>query len=101
VVFDGILAFAGDDDDVLDAGGDALFDDILNLWLVDHSEHFFRLRFRSGEKASAESGGREDGFADFVAAARGAAGLRRVGEAEAWLVIGSVFAHSRRIDTIL
>src|SRR6267378_3674774 len=24
-----------------------------------------------------------------------------LGEAEAWLVIGSVFAHSRRIDTIL
>jgi len=33
MVFDRILALAGDDDDVLDAGGDALFGDVLNLGL--------------------------------------------------------------------
>ena len=79
MIFDGILAFAGDDDDVLDAGGDTLFDDVLNLRLVDDGEHLFRLRLRSGEKARAKAGGREHRLADSVAAIRGAVSSRRVG----------------------
>ena len=58
MVFDGILAFAGDDDDVLDAGGDAFFGDVLNLGLVHDGEHFFGLRFGGGEEARAEACGR-------------------------------------------
>ncbi len=72
VIFDGILALAGDDDDVLDAGGDALFDDILNLRLVDNGEHFFRLRLGGGQETRAESSGREDRLADFLRRDRGA-----------------------------
>src|SRR6266481_6094857 len=68
MVFDGIFSFAGNDDDVLDSGSDALFGNVLNLWLVDDGEHFFRLRLGGGEEARAESRGSEDGFADFVAA---------------------------------
>jgi len=81
VVFDGIFAFAGDDDDVLDAGGDAFFHDVLNLRLVDNGEHFFRLRFGGREKAGAESGGGEDGLAHLLAAGRGvsACGVGRAG----------------------
>jgi hypothetical protein len=87
VVFDGIFAFAGDDDDVLDAGGDALFNDILNLRFVDNGEHLFRLRFGGGEEAGTESGGGENSLADFLAAARGAAGWGRAGRA------GRVVSH--------
>src|ERR1700720_2394083 len=80
MVFDGILAFTGDDDDVLDAGGDALFSDVLNLRLVPDGEHFFGLRFGSGEEARAEARGREDGFADGVLRGDGFAGdVRRIG----------------------
>ena len=79
MVFDGILAFAGDDDDVLDAGGDAFFDDILNLRLVDDGEHFFRLGLGSWKETGAESSGREDRLAYFLAAARCGIGSFRVG----------------------
>jgi hypothetical protein len=71
VVFDGILAFAGDDDDVLDARSNALFSDVLDLGLVDNSEHFFGLSFGGGEEARAEARGRKHRFADFVAYDRG------------------------------
>ncbi len=66
MVFDGILAFAGDDDDVLDAGGDAFFGDVLNLGLVHDGEHFFGLRFGGGEEARTEACGGENSFADAV-----------------------------------
>lgn len=82
MIFDGILSFAGDDDDVLDAGGDALFRDVLNLRLINYGEHFFGLRFGGGKKTRAESGGGEDGLANFVARGPGAIdgrGFRRGG----------------------
>ena len=69
MILDGILAAAGDDDDVFDAGSGALLDRILNQRLVDNGQHFLGLRFRGGEKASAQAGGGKDGFAnafDFV-----------------------------------
>jgi hypothetical protein len=64
MVLDGILAFAGDDDDLLDSGGNALFGDVLNLGLVDDGEHLFGLRFGGRKETRAEARGREDGFAD-------------------------------------
>ena len=94
MVFDGIFAFAGDDDDVLDAGGDALFNDILNLRFVDNGEHLFRLRFGGGEEAGTESSGREHGLAYFLAAARGAAGWGRAGRA------GRVVSHRLSFCTL-
>ena len=66
MIFDGILAFAGDDDDVLDSRRDALFRDVLNLRLVDDGEHLFGLRFGGGKEARAEAGGREHGLANFL-----------------------------------
>src|SRR6266581_2907937 len=66
MIFDGILAFAGDDNDVLDSRRDALFCDILNLRLVDDGEHLFGLRFGGGKKARAEAGGREDRLSNFL-----------------------------------
>ena len=40
MVFDGVLAAAGDDDDVVDAGGDALLDDVLDERLIDDRAAF-------------------------------------------------------------
>src|SRR5437773_3343004 len=66
MIFDGILAFAGDDNDVLDSRRDALFGDVLNLRLVDDGEHLFGLRFGGGKEARAEAGGREHGLSNFL-----------------------------------
>src|SRR5260370_40599030 len=78
MVFDGIFSFAGNDDDVLDSGGDALFGDVLNLRLVDDGEHFFRLRLGGGEGRRAESRGRGAGVAELVSGSRGGAAVRPV-----------------------
>ena len=64
VILDRVLAAAGDEDDVVDAGRDRLLDAVLDDRLVDQRQHFLRLRFRGGKEARAEAGGGEDGFAD-------------------------------------
>ena len=64
MVLDGVLAAAGDDDDVVDAGLDRFLDAVLNNRLVDEREHFLRLCFGRGKESGAEAGGREDDFAD-------------------------------------
>src|SRR6267378_419813 len=107
MVFDRIFALAGDDDDVLDAGGDALFGDVLNLGLVHDGEHFFGLRFGGGEEARAEARGGEDSFADAVLRGYGfARDVRRIG----WHIglrnatrkrFGSSLVHSSREGGIL
>ena len=63
VVFHGALAAAGDDDDVLDAGGDGLFNAVLDDGLVDQSQHLFGDDFGGGQKTRAESAGGEDRLA--------------------------------------
>ena len=65
VVFDGGLAAAGHDDDVLNAGMDRLFDAVLDDRLIDDRQHLFRLRLGGGQKAGAEPGGGKNGFANF------------------------------------
>ena len=65
MVFDGLLAASGDDDDLVAAGGHGFFDAILNDGLVHQGEHFLGLGFGGGQEASAEAGGGEYGFADF------------------------------------
>ena len=64
VILDRVLAAAGDEDDVVDAGRDRFFDAVLDDRLVDERQHLFRLRFGGREEARAEAGGGEDGFAD-------------------------------------
>ena len=64
VILDGVLAAPGDEDDVVDAGGARFLDAVLDDRLVDQRQHFLGLRFRDGQKPRAETGGREDGFAN-------------------------------------
>ncbi len=64
VIFDGTFAAAGDDNDVLDAGGHALFRDVLDLRLINDGQHFLGLRFGGGEESSAQTGGRQNCFSD-------------------------------------
>src|SRR6266568_1077325 len=78
MIFDGILAFAGDDNDVLDSRRDAFFRDVLNLRLVDDGEHLFGLRFGGGKEARAEAGGREDRLSNFLMRVHGAISRRSV-----------------------
>ena len=59
VILDGVLAAAGDEDDVVDAGGDRFLDAVLNDRLVDERQHLFRLRLGRGQEPGAEPGGRE------------------------------------------
>ena len=66
VVFHGGFAAAGDDDDLVAAGGDGLFDAVLDERLVDEDEHLFGHGLGGGQEACAESGGGEDCFADFL-----------------------------------
>ena len=65
MIFDGLLAAAGDDEDLIAARGHGLFDAVLNDGLVDQREHFLGLGFGGGQEAGAEAGGGENGFADF------------------------------------
>ena len=53
VVFDGLFAAAGDDDDLIAARGHGLFDAILDDGLVHEREHFFGLGLGGWQKTSA------------------------------------------------
>ena len=65
VVFDGLLAAASDNQDLVAARCHGFFDPVLNDGLVDQRQHLFGLSFGGGEEAGAEAGGGEHGFADF------------------------------------
>ena len=64
MILDGVLAAPGDQNDVVDARGDRFLDAVLNDRFVDERQHFFGLRFGGGQEPCAQSGGREDSFAD-------------------------------------
>ena len=66
VIFDGVFAFSGNDDDVLDPRNNALLDDVLNLRLVHNGEHFLGLRLRGGQEARAKPRSRQNRFAHFA-----------------------------------
>ena len=53
VVFNRGLAPAGNDDDLVAAGGHGLFHAVLNDGFIDDGQHLFGLRFSRGKKASA------------------------------------------------
>ena len=60
------LAAGGDDDDLGAAGGDSLFDAVLDEGLVDEAEHLLGRGLGGGEETGSHAGGGEDGFADFL-----------------------------------
>ena len=64
VVLDRALLARGDDDDLLDARGDGLFDRVLDDRLVDQRQHLFGLRLGGGQEAGAPAGGRENGLSN-------------------------------------
>ena len=66
MIFDGVFAAPGDDDDVLDARGDALLDDVLNQRLVDDRQHLFGLRLGGRQKSRAQARCGKHGFAHSV-----------------------------------
>ncbi len=53
VIFDRLLAPAGDDDDLIAASRQRLFDAVLNDGLVHQRQHLFGLCFGGGKEASA------------------------------------------------
>ena len=64
MIVDRALAPAGDKKELLDAGGFRLLDRVMDERLVDDRQHFLRHRLGRGQKASAQPGDRENGFAD-------------------------------------
>ena len=65
VIFDGGLAAAGDDDDVLDAGMNGFLDAVLDQRLVDERQHLLGHGLGRRKKSGAEPGGGENCFANF------------------------------------
>ena len=65
MIFDGLLAAAGDDEDLVAARGHGFFHAVLDDGLIHQREHFFGLGFGCGQEAGAEAGCGENGFADF------------------------------------
>src|SRR5437763_8015907 len=53
MVHDRALVTAGDHDDLIDSGGNRLFDPVLDDQLVHHRQHLFRLRLGCGQEARA------------------------------------------------
>src|SRR5262245_15236027 len=64
MVFDRVLPATGHHDDVVGPCGDRLLDAVLNDRFVDERQHFLGLCLGGGKKSGAESGYREDSFAN-------------------------------------
>ena len=64
MILDHRLVAAGDENEMLDAGRHRLVDDVLQDRPVDHRQHLLRHAFGGGQEAGAETGDRQDGFAD-------------------------------------
>ena len=62
VVLDGVLAAAGDHEDVGEAGRHRLFDDVLDRRLVDDRQHLLGLALRHRQEPRAEPGGGDHRF---------------------------------------
>ena len=65
VIFDGRLATPSDDNHVLNAGVQRLFNTVLDDRFIDQRQHFFGTGFRGGKETSAQPGGRKDSLSDF------------------------------------
>ena len=68
MLLDGAFARADDHEQIGDARLDRLLDDVLDHGRIDNRQHLLRLRLRGREKAGAESGGGNDGFANHALA---------------------------------
>ena len=66
MVLDHALVAAGDKNAVLDAGLPRLVDDVLNQRPVDYRQHFLGHGLGGRQKAGAETGDGENGFADMA-----------------------------------
>ena len=55
MIFDAILATAGDEDDLLDTRIHRFLHDVLNRWDIDDRQKFFRYGLCRGEKASSQT----------------------------------------------
>src|SRR6185503_8734068 len=64
VILDRPLLAGGDDDHLLDARGDGLFDGVLDDRFVDQRQHLLGLRLGRWQEPRTPAGGREDGFSD-------------------------------------
>ena len=64
VVLDRPLLAGGDDDHLLDARGNRLFDRVLDHRLVDEGQHFLRLGLRCRQEPSSPTGGGQDRLSD-------------------------------------
>src|SRR5262245_28784300 len=64
MILDHPLVAAGDEDEMLDAGFTRLVDHVLDQRAVDHRQHFLGHGLGGRQEAGAETGDREDGFAD-------------------------------------
>ena len=64
VILDRALVAAGDEDEFLDAGGEAFLDRILDQRPVDDRQHFLGHRLGGRQEARAQAGDRQDGFTD-------------------------------------
>ena len=62
MIFDGVLAAAGDDRDFADSGCNGLFDDILDQRFIDQRQHFFRLGFRGRQESRSQASGGKNAF---------------------------------------
>jgi len=62
VVLDGRLAAAGDDQNIIDAAGDGLFNDKLQHRRIDDRQHLLGHRLGRRQEARAHSGGGDEGF---------------------------------------
>ena len=65
VILDNSFSAVGDDEDICDARGDSLLDDVLDSGLVHDGEHFLRHGLCSREYSCTQTGGGDDCFCDF------------------------------------
>lgn len=66
MIFYDALAAVGNNQDILNPGGNSLFNDVLNGRLIHNIEHFLRHSLRSGQHARAHTRGRNNRFFTFI-----------------------------------
>ena len=64
MILDRALVAAGDEDEFLDAGGEAFLDRVLDQRPVDDRQHFLGHRLGRRQEARAQAGDRQNGFTD-------------------------------------
>ncbi|MNF15023.1 hypothetical protein D3C80_2174510 [compost metagenome] len=65
MILDGTFPFSGYNDDILDAGGNRFFHDVLDRGFVDDGQHFLGHGFGRRQETRSQTGSRNNGFSDF------------------------------------